>query len=173
MNTTTPNNSLRTKKAQPRARNNLDAQYSMEVEQQIMAEIDPPGAVWLREAQASVRYEEDSRVMAAEFSRNFRRVLNLLFIHGDLSATSVSDVFPECRAASRLMRSDPQARNIVFTAVSDVIDDSYKRLNKEEIEYFENIILNLLAVLSLNTLYTQSSPLQVADILILPPRAGA
>ena len=53
MNTTTPNNSLR-------------------------AKFDPPGTIWLREAQASVRYEEDARVMAAEFSRNFKRVLNCL-----------------------------------------------------------------------------------------------
>ena len=145
----------------------------MEVEQQMMAEIDPPGTIWLREAQASVRYGEDSRVMAAEFSRNFQRVLNLLFVKGELSATCISDVFPECRAASRLMKSDPNARNVVFTAVSNVIDDSYRRLNKEEMEYFEAIILNLLAVLSLNTLYTQRSPLQISDILILPPGVGA
>ena len=155
------------------AREKLRIQYVMEVEQQMMAEIDPPGTIWLREAQASVRYAEDSRVMAAEFSRNFQRVLNLLFVKGELSATSISDVFPECRAASRLMKSDPNARNVVFTAVSNVIDDSYRRLNKEEMEYFEAIILNLLAVLSLNTLYTQRSPLQIADILILPPGVGA
>ena len=67
------------------------------------------------------------------------------------------------------MRSDPDARNVVFAALSDVIDDSYRRLDKEETEHFEDIILNLLAVLSLNTLYTQTSPLQIADILILPP----
>ena len=135
----------------------------------MMAEIDPPGTIWLREAQASVRYEEDSRVMATEFSRNFQRALNFLFINGELSAISISDIFPECRAASRLMRSDPEARNVVFAAVSDIIDESYRRLNKKEIEHFEDIILNLLAVLSLNTLYTQTSPLQIADILILPP----
>ena len=169
MNTTTPNNSLRAEKAQQQAMGKLSIQYAMEVEQQMMAEIDPPGTIWLREAQASVRYEEDSRVMATEFSRNFQRALNLLFINGELSATSISDVFPECRAASRLMRSDPEARNIVFAKVSDVIDDSYRRLDKEEMEHFEDIILNLLAVLSLNTLYTQTSPLQIADILILPP----
>ena len=55
------------------------------------------------------------------------------------------------------------------SVVSDIIDESYRRLNKKEIEHFEDIILNLLAVLSLNTLYTQTSPLQIADILILPP----
>ena len=173
MNTSTPNNSVRAKKMHQLAREKLDTEYAMEVEQQMMAEIDPPGAIWLREAQASVRYEEDSRVMAAEFSRNFQRALNLLFINGELSAISISDVFPECRAASRLMKSDPQARNVVFAAVSDVIDESYRRLNKEEIECFENIILNLLAVLSLNTLYTQTAPLQIADILILPPGVSA
>ena len=169
MNTTTPNNSLRAEKVHQLAREKLDPEYAMEVEQQMMAEIEPPGTIWLREAQASVRYEEDSRVMAAEFSRNFQRALNRLFINEELSAISFSDIFPECRAASRLMRSDPEARDVVYVAVSDVIDNSYRRLNKEEVECFEDVILNLLAVLSLNTLYTQNSPLQIANILILPP----
>ena len=71
------------------------------------------------------------------------------------------------------MRSDPHARNVVFTAVSDVIDHSYRRLNKDEVEYFEDVILNLLAVLSLNTLYTQTGPLQIADVSIFPPRVSA
>ena len=173
MNTTTSNNPLRVKKTQQPALEKVPTQNAVEIEQQKMAEIDPPGSIWLREAQASVRYEEDSRVMAAEFSRNFQRVLNLLFVKGDLSATSVSDVFPECRAAARLMRSDPHARNVVFTAVSDVIDHSYRRLNKDEVEYFEDVILNLLAVLSLNTLYTQTGPLQIADVSIVPPRVSA
>lgn len=173
MNTISSINALSAKKADQSAREKSPTQNAVEIEQQTMADMDPPGNIWLRESQASIRYEEDARVMAAEFSTNFQRALNLLFVNGELSATSISDVFPECRAASRLMRIDPQARDVVFAAVSVVIDDSYRRLNKEEVEWFEDVILNLLAVLSLNTLYTQTGPLRIADVLIIPSVANA
>lgn len=128
--------------------------------------LEPPHAVAQRLAE--MRYRDNITVMAREFAHNYATMLNDLFQYGVVRIEAYVEVAAECKAAALLMKDNTEAKELAMVEVHQVMTAVEHWLTKEQLDRYNDVIMALLAVLSLDQLAVLKAPLAIGDIILNP-----
>lgn len=117
-----------------------------------------------------MRYIEDYRLLVSEFTSNYIKAVTAMIHEGGLSSTTVDSVILPCKAAALIMIEDEHVKALVRNEIAKTIDTLVDRMSYQEVKDFYSPMLDLLGMLSLQTLRRQQHPLKVGEVTILPPR---
>ena len=78
------------------------------------------------------------------------------------------EVAAECKAAALLMKDNTEAKELAMVEVHQVMTAVEHWLTKEQLIRYNDVILALLAVLSLDQLAVLKAPLAIGDIILNP-----